>query len=85
MAFTDFLRHFGAEYLSVEISDEVLSTASDLTEKHPLRSLDAIHLASAKRAALMLNTPLIFLCSDNNLKQAAIAEGLAVDDPILHP
>ena len=60
-----------------------------MLERHPLRAYDAIHLATA----LMVNRRLlaagvlglVFLCADDRLLQAAVAEGLAVDNPNEHP
>jgi uncharacterized protein len=80
----DFLIHVQNQYLSVPIDDSVLDAAMVLTNKHPLRALDAIQLASALAAIKTLDTPLTFITADNNLLAAATAEGLATDDPTAH-
>ena len=63
----------------------VLVQARSLVSAHPLRSLDAIHLASALRAETIVNEAVLFLSADNNLLGAATAEGFATDNPTLHP
>jgi hypothetical protein len=65
-----------------------------LPEKHKLRGYDAVQLT----AALIISAqsaqqgipatgvpPLVLVASDNELLDAAQAEGLAVDDPRDHP
>lgn len=82
---TDFLLHIEKLYLTVPLDEAVLQRASDLTGKYPLRSLDAIQLACAVEATATLGEPHIFVCSDNNLLAAAIAEGFTTDNPLAHP
>jgi predicted nucleic acid-binding protein len=63
--------------------------ACDLLERHALRAYDAAHLAVALEANRSLVTrkhaPLVFLCADDDLNQAAAAENLTVDNPNRHP
>jgi predicted nucleic acid-binding protein len=63
--------------------------ATDLTQRHPLRGYDAVHLAAAlllRRVLLAAGLPApIFICADANLCAVAQAEGLAVDNPNDHP
>jgi predicted nucleic acid-binding protein len=80
-----FLQHAAREYLSVPLDSHVLAQARSLVGKHPLRTLDAIQLASALRASIILGEPLSFITSDPNLLIAATAEGLSADDPLAHP
>jgi predicted nucleic acid-binding protein len=82
---TDFLLHIENLYLTVPLDDTVLQRASDLTGKYPLRSLDAVQLACTMEATAILGEPHIFVCSDNNLLTAAIAEGFTTDNPLAHP
>ncbi len=82
---TRFLADFGQEYLSVALEDIVLSRARDLLNHYPLRSLDAIQLASAAEASTTLGEPLIFISADRNLLSAASNEGFGIDDPNNHP
>jgi predicted nucleic acid-binding protein len=77
------------EYQIMPPTIAVIDTASVLLERHPLRAYDAIHLATALGAQQFLtdeNYPaLTFLSADDRLNQAALAEGLAVDNPNAHP
>jgi predicted nucleic acid-binding protein len=66
----------------------IVDSAGALLERHPLRSYDAIHLATALAAQQSFQqrglTPLTFLSADDRLNEAASAEGLAVDNPNRH-
>lgn len=76
------------DYEIAKIDDEVISFAVDLTQRHPLRGYDAVHLA----AALVLNRalmevelpPLTFVAADGALCKAAEKEGLFVENPNQH-
>jgi len=57
-------------------SNEILMNAADLTGKHPLAALDAIHLASALSMARCVDEPVLFLTADNQLEAAARQEKL---------
>ncbi len=81
----DFLVHIETEYLTVPLDRSVLGLARTLTGKYPLRTLDALQLASALRATAILNEPMTFVSADRNLLNAALAEGFNVDDPNVHP
>lgn len=50
----------------------------DLIDRHNLRTLDALHLASA---LLIRPLKITFVCADNQLLEAAIQEGLAGLNP----
>jgi predicted nucleic acid-binding protein len=80
-----FLAHHQVDYLSVPIEQPILVQARNLVTKYPLRPPDAIQLACTLDAVNTLNVPITFLCSDNNLLSAAVAEGSTVDNPNLHP
>jgi predicted nucleic acid-binding protein len=58
------------------VSPEVVGRAADLLLAHPLRSLDAIQLASALLVAAGAPEPLRFGAADARLLAAARAEGL---------
>ena len=62
------------DFAQVEV-DEVLGQAARLVSKHPLRSLDAIHLASALRIQSSGHN-IEFACFDDRLSAAARVEGL---------
>jgi predicted nucleic acid-binding protein len=85
----DFLARCRRSYRIVPLTNSLLARTRLLIEAHPLRTYDALHLASA----LMVNTelvaagqlPLTFIASDVRLLAAASAEGLNVDNPDNHP
>jgi uncharacterized protein len=85
----DFEALCAGEYTLVELAPPIVSRARLLLERHPLRAYDAVQLASA----LVANDTLVaaglvaltFIAADDQLVTAALAEGLAVDDPNLHP
>ena len=61
----------------IEISREVLATAETLTAAHPLRALDAIHVASAKLFATRISTAnFTFVSADTQQITAAAALGI---------
>lgn len=80
-----FLLHVENEYLSVPVDNYVQAQARALVGSHPLRTLDAIQLASAQRANGILGEPMTFVSGDRALLSAAAAEGLPTDDPAAHP
>ncbi len=81
----DFLLHVEKEYLTIALERQVLIDARDLVTKYPLRSLDAIQLASALRAAQLLAEPMTFVSADRNLLSVAATDGFGTDDPNVHP
>jgi len=63
----------------VEVGAEVLAAAETLAEAHPIRTLDAIHVASAQLFAARTSTPaLTFVSADRRQTETAAAVGLAV-------
>lgn len=85
----DLLEDARDEYVLVAVDRTIVDEAIGLTRQYRLRGYDAVHLASALRLnqALLAYAlpPLIFVSADNNLLTAVTAEGLAVDNPQLHP
>lgn len=81
----DFLIHTSTEYRLIRASKTVFQLASNLCLRHPLRTLDAIQLASALYARQITKSLPVFVSADQRLLAAAIAEGLPVDDPNAHP
>jgi len=66
-----------AYWTLVEVGREVLARAEALVTAHPLRTLDAIHVASAQLFSSRLATPeLIFVSADGRQTAAAAAGGL---------
>ena len=78
-------KHFDERYLPMHLSLELLQTAEDLLERHPLRGYDAVQLASALEAHNTVfaatHDPVIFLSADGRLLDAATAEGLPTENP----
>ena len=61
----------------IEVSGEVLATAEALSAAHPLRALDAIHVASARLFAARLALPAFtFVSADIQQTTAARALGI---------
>lgn len=61
----------------VEVSSEVLAAAEALAAAHPLRALDAIHVASAQLFAIRIPPPApIFVSTDDRQTTAAAALGM---------
>jgi uncharacterized protein len=61
----------------MDVSSEVLSAAEALVAAHPLRILDAIHVASARLFRSRVTTPeFIFVSADERQTAAAVAVGL---------
>lgn len=84
-----FDAHSVTEYDFVELHLEVVQLAQHLLNHHPLRAYDAVQLASALFANRVLVTQhlpaLTFVSADERLTLVAEAEGLATDNPNLHP
>jgi predicted nucleic acid-binding protein len=67
----------------VRMEDKLLPKIRSLLTKHPLRSADSVHLASALYISeCSSKKPLPFACADNKLLQASISEGLVGWNPI---
>lgn len=82
---SDFLIHARDEYLIIPIGTGIVSGAEALVDRHGLRTLDALQLASALHAGVLLNDPITFVGADAALLTAAQAEGLSTDNPNAHP
>lgn len=63
-------------YLRIELTDEVLSLARELIQRHPLRGFDAIHLASALILKASLGEQITFVGADERQLEAAAKESL---------
>lgn len=78
-----------AEYLLTDISFAVVKSAMSLAKNRGLRGYDAVQLAVAleiNQNNLAFNfQPIIFVSADNELNNAALAEGLAVENPNNYP
>ena len=84
-----FRNDFGGSYLISELTPALVERAMDLAQRYGLRGYDAVQLA----ASLDVNTerhryrlaPLTLVSADTDLNQAAIAEGLAIENPNDYP
>ncbi len=66
-----------AYWTFVEIAADVLTAAETLVGTHPLRTLDAVHVASAQVfAARMTGSDMIFVSADARQASAAAAVGI---------
>jgi predicted nucleic acid-binding protein len=86
-ALGQFRQEFANVYRIVEMTSPLLSDAMRLAESRAVRGYE-VQLAAALRvdmecAALGLSSTLI--SADGGLNAAAMAEGLAVEDPNTHP
>ena len=68
-----------AYWTLVEIASDVLASAETLVATQPLRTLDAIHVASAQLVAARLSAPeLQFVSADTRQTEAAAALGMTI-------
>lgn len=71
------------------ISAPVFALARDLVERHPLKAYDSVQLALALKlhpsVVSLGGVAFTFISADDALNRGATAEGLLVDNPILHP
>lgn len=65
-------------WTTVEVDADVRSKAEELVERHAVRTLDAIHLASAMVFANSARRSIPFITADLRQREAARAEGLNV-------
>ncbi len=88
-AISDIEADFAGDYFLLEISLARVHEAMALARKHGQRGYDAVQLATAlflrdQCRALGQPDP-VFITADVELAAAAMAEGLTVDDPNVHP
>lgn len=84
-----FRRVFRRKFFKIEIDTNLVEKATDLSEKYALRGYDSVQLAAAitaNDARISIGASvLIFVCADNDLNNAATAEGLTVENPNNYP
>lgn len=74
-------------YLVQPLTELIVTTATTLWPKHPLRAYDAVQLATALdylKTHPAARSQFCFLTADDQLERAAIAEGLNTDNPNRH-
>jgi len=76
------LTHVAADrayWTLVEVGTDVLTAAETLVATHPIRTLDAVHVASARLFAARVSMPaLTFVSADKRQAETAIAVGLCL-------
>ncbi len=84
-----FKRDFAKRFIVVDLTPQIVEQGISLAENYSLRGYDTTQLAvaSAVKNRLLKSriTSLTFISADNELNQAAQAEGLTVDNPNNHP
>ncbi len=63
-------------YVRINLDESILGRSRTLLERYPLRTLDAIHLASAIELQDHLAEPSVLISADTQLLRAAMAEHL---------
>ena len=86
---TRFRRTFQRKFFKMEVDAILIERAADLAEKYALRGYDAVQLSAAltaNNARISVGaSPLIFVCADEKLNDAAKIEGLTVENPNDYP
>jgi hypothetical protein len=89
LALKRFLTDSADQYRLLGAEREVIDLAVRLTQRQKLRGCDAIHLATALAVNEELLSkklpPLTFVSADEDLLEAAQAEGLPTENPNLYP
>ncbi len=67
-------------YFVIDISDSLIKLAGQFAEKHALRGMDAIHLASGVTLHRARERTVTFSCFDDRLIRAACKEGLSKNE-----
>jgi predicted nucleic acid-binding protein len=84
-----FRQHLVGRYNVAQITTTLLDDATRLGVKHALRAYDSVQLAVALEVNRFHQAggsgPVTLVSADQALNDAAIAEGLTVDDPRAHP
>lgn len=86
-AYKQFTDEIEEEYHLVRLTAEILSSAAELTQRHPLKAYDAVQLAVAlafQESLKGANLSVTLVSGDDRLLQAATAEGLETDNPFSH-
>jgi len=74
----DLFKRDWPAFVRVQLDEEIIMLSAKLIERHPLRTLDAIHLASVLQLQQLVGEASLFVSSDSQLLQAATAENLTV-------
>jgi hypothetical protein len=84
---TDLTMDCQQQYFLILVESSRIDEAIELTRRHKLRGYDAVHLACALHYNQVLLqdgiSSLVFVTADMELLQAAQAEGLTTENPLL--
>ena len=84
-----FRAHSAGRYLMIDVTPALLADAARLANLHVLRAYDAVQLAAALEVNQRWQSSglgsVTLVSADKDLNTAAIAEGLTVENPNLHP
>lgn len=69
-------------YLVQSLNLSVIQEAIRIIDIHPLKTLDALQLAGCLIIGRSMSEPLIFVCADTRLINAAVLEGLSTLNPL---
>jgi predicted nucleic acid-binding protein len=85
----EFRRDFLSGFDRIDVEERTREHSHELAEKYRMfgtSAMDLLHLASARQAAAICHPrPLVMLCADKPLLDAARSEGFAVYNPETHP
>jgi predicted nucleic acid-binding protein len=77
-----FEQHWSGLYQVQPLTDYVLEEACRFIDRYPLRAYDSVQLAGCSAVAQTIApTQLKFVCSDQQLLEAATSEGISTVDP----
>ncbi len=83
--YTSIMRDSERRYVTLSVSDDLILLAAELTQRHPLRGYDAVHLAGAVSLNQQLKAAhlvgLTFVSADEVLCDVARTEGLIAENP----
>ncbi|MBW4690398.1 MAG: type II toxin-antitoxin system VapC family toxin [Lyngbya sp. HA4199-MV5] len=83
-----FRLDYQSDYQSVNITSAIVTSAMGLSETYGLRGYDAVQLAvgcAIHAVCLASGTSLTFVSSDGELNEAALREGIVVENPNSYP
>jgi len=84
-----FRRHLTQYYRIIELTPALFAEAMLAARRHRLRAYDAVQLAVVLEVHRLQRDaglgPVTLVSADRDLNTVAAAEGLAVEDPTMHP
>jgi predicted nucleic acid-binding protein len=80
-----FRKQLAGRYTILEVTPGLLAEAAALANRHELRAYDAVQLAAALELNRISQGGIVLVSADQDLNDAAAAEGLPVEDPRQHP